>query len=171
MMRHTLRAEYLRSSSYEAALLRYRDSALSLGIILPAGPLEYLLSRASSSGVHELLSDAIPCELTIAMPRFRIESSLELADVLARLGIRSAFDPSADFSGISSREPLKVSFMVHSTYVEVDEEGTEATAAVTSVFTPIARRTAEMTVNRPFLFAIVDMESGTTYFLGQVPCP
>jgi Serpin (serine protease inhibitor) len=106
MMRHTLRAEYLRSSSYEAALLRYRDSALSFGIILPAGPLEYLLSRASSSGVHELLSDAIPCELTIAMPRFRIESSLELADVLARLGIRSAFDPSADFSGISSREPL-----------------------------------------------------------------
>jgi serine protease inhibitor len=61
--------------------------------------------------------------------------------------------------------------MARSTYVEVDEEGTEATAAVTSGFTPIARRTAEMTVNRPFLFTIVDMESGTTYFLGQVTYP
>lgn len=171
MMRHTLRADYLSSNEYEAALLSYRDSALSFGIILPTESLEDLRSRVSSGGIHKLLSDVTPCELTIDLPKLRIESSLELAPVLAPLGIRSAFGSAADFSGISSSESVRINFMTHSAYIEVDEEGTEAAAAVATGFTPISRRSAEMIVDRPFIFAIIDIESGITYFLGQVTYP
>ncbi|HMD95010.1 MAG TPA: serpin family protein [Trebonia sp.] len=171
MMRHTLRAGYLRADGYEAALLPYRDSALSFGIVLPAASPRDLWPLISGSGVHGLLADARPYELTIALPRFRVESSADLAAVLGRLGIGGAFGPAADFSGISPAEPLRVGFMAHSAYVDVDEEGTEAAAAVASGFTPIARRIAELVVNRPFIFAIVDMESAATYFLGQVAYP
>jgi serpin B len=171
MMRHTLRAGYLRADGYEAALLPYRDSALSFGVVLPAGSPRDLWPRISAAGVHGLLADARPYELTIALPRFRVESSAELAPVLGRLGIGAAFGPAADFSGVSAAESLRLGFMAHSAYVDVDEEGTEAAAAVASGFTPIARRTAELAVNRPFIFAIADMESGATYFLGQVTYP
>jgi serpin B len=171
MMRHTMRAEYLRSDGYEAALLAYRDSVLSFGVLMPAESLDDLRSTISSAGLHAMLSDARSCELTIALPRFRVESSEELIPIFTHLGIRSAFDSTADFSPISSQEELRISFIGHTVYVDVDEEGTEAAAVAASGFRPISRQSAEMIVDRPFVFAIIDMESGTTYFLGQVTHP
>ena len=88
-----------------------------------------------------------------------------------QLGIRSAFGATADFSPIISQEKLRVSFIGHEVYVDVDEEGTEAAAVTASGLRPISRQAAEMIVNRPFVFAIIDMESGATYFLGQVTHP
>lgn len=171
MMRHTVRAEYLRSAGYEAALLAYRDSALSFGVLMPTESLDDLRFAISSAGVHAMLSDARSCELTIALPRFHVESMEELIPIFTQLGIRSAFGAAADFSPISSQAELRVDFMGHKVYVDVDEEGTEAAAVAASGLRPISRQAAEMIVNRPFVFAIIDMESGTTYFLGQVTHP
>ncbi|HEX3924285.1 MAG TPA: serpin family protein [Streptosporangiaceae bacterium] len=86
-------------------------------------------------------------------------------------GRNNQYGATADFSPISSQAELRVDFMGHRVYVDVDEEGTEAAAVAASGLRPISRQAAEMIVNRPFVFAIIDMESGTTYFLGQVTHP
>jgi serine protease inhibitor len=87
------------------------------------------------------------------------------------MGMRIAFSGKADFSGIS--KDIFISYVKHKTFVEVNEEGTEA-AAVTSVGMATSAAPAEsfvMRVDRPFLFLIRDSRSGTILFLGKITYP
>ncbi|XP_036889536.1 serpin B6-like, partial [Sturnira hondurensis] len=71
-------------------------------------------------------------EVDVSLPRFKLEENYDLEDVLRSLGITDAFEPAtADFSGMSPARDLFLSKVVHKSFVEVNEEGTEA-AAVTS---------------------------------------
>ena len=86
-----------------------------------------------------------------------------------------AFSDNADFAGISKEQRLKISDVIHKTFVDVYEEGTEA-AAVTAVeisltSTGPVEKSFFMRVDRPFLFAIREKSSGTILFIGQVINP
>jgi serpin B len=108
------------------------------------------------------------------LPKFKLEYGVELEQPLKAMGMKTAFNPSgtADFSGISSR-PLYISAVRQRTFVEVNEEGTEA-AAVTGMavaasgpeFNPPPP--FQMIVDRPFLFLIADEQTGTILFMGLI---
>ena len=106
------------------------------------------------------------------MPRFRLEYSERLDQVLSALGMGIAFTPSADFSGMRATGGLSISEVKHKTFVEVNEEGTEA-AAVTSVgmVDTALPDTFAMRVDRPFVFAIRERHSGTILFIGKIGDP
>lgn len=108
----------------------------------------------------------------LTLPKFKIEQEISLRDVLRSMGMRKAFDHTADFSGINGRKNLAVDKIFHKAYLSVDEKGTEA-AAATGV--AIGLKSIRLTkppypflVNHPFLFLIMDKRTGTILFMGRL---
>jgi serpin B len=176
MMHGTAPRDYVRGDGYQAVLLRYADAGLAMAVVLPDGPLAGLRrTLADGGGLHGLLAGAARHQVTLAMPRFRLEASVNLVPVLQRLGVREAFGDEADFSGITGAGRLKIGAVAHKAYIDVDEHGTEAAAATAAVMTMLAAMRppppVTMVVDRPFLFAIIETATGLPLFLGQVTHP
>ncbi len=109
----------------------------------------------------------------IRLPRFKFAYEIMLNDVLTEMGMGVAFSGAADFTGINRAGGLNIDYVKHKTFVEVDEEGTEA-AAVTIVAiekTMAGPEKVNFHVDRPFLFAITEKSTGAILFLGTVRDP
>jgi len=127
-------------------------------------------------GLGRLLAGLAPRQVSLALPRFRVTSGFALRPVLAALGMPLPFSPQADFSGITAARRLRIDEVAHQAYIDVNEEGTEAAAATAVIMRASARfmdtePPVELIVDRPFLFAITDAESGLPLFLGRVTDP
>ena len=112
-------------------------------------------------------------EVELYMPKFKYEYKRKLNDDLIGLGMGPAFDPSlADFSRISDVEAF-ISFVLHQTFIENKEEGTEAAAATVVGFTrtSLPPEPEEININRPFLYFIRETTTGTIVFMGLVADP
>ena len=124
-----------------------------------------------------LVGAAEDTRLLLRMPRFEAEWGGELADALAALGLDAAFDPArADLSGLGTTEsgPLFIDSVLHRAKIQVDEEGTEAAAStVVEVRSggPAPMDYEELILDRPFCYAIVDLERGVPLFLGTFERP
>jgi len=134
------------------------------------GPFEDALD---ADRLEAIVQDLRYVQVALSMPKFKIESSLSLADALAAMGMPAAFSNDADFSGMTGNRDLAVSDVVHKAFVSVDESGTEA-AAATAVIMKLTAMPAEpltVTIDRPFIFAIRDMQTGSLLFVGRVVDP
>ncbi|HWG12030.1 MAG TPA: serpin family protein [Streptosporangiaceae bacterium] len=179
MMHRTADLPYRRGDGCQAVLLPYKNSSLAMAIVLPDGPLSSLtpqLGQGQAQGVlGPLLAGAERQSVALAMPKFRQRTSTGLIPVLRQLGIQDAFTDTADFTGITTAERLHIGAVVHQAYIDVDEQGTEAAAATAVAMRPLALRQQPqpipLTVDRPFLFAILDTATGLPLFLGQVTRP
>ena len=112
----------------------------------------------------------------VELPKFKLEDSMSLNDVLKSLGMESAFDPhEAEFGGLAKEAAgLYVSEVTQDTFIEVNEEGTEAAAVTVVAMNESASpsdRPFEMKLNRPFFFAITDRTTGLILFMGEVGNP
>ncbi len=120
-------------------------------------------------------------KVDLSLPRFSLASDMDLGETLAAMGMPTAFDPTnADFTGIASPdrtgEPgLHIAKVIHQANIDVDEKGTEAAAATAvSMATGGPGDTSKPIViraDRPFLFVLTDVPSGTVLFLGRVADP
>ncbi len=175
MMRGTEPRAYLRGHGYQAVLLPYRDASLAMAVVLPDGPLAALRPKVAAAGLGGLLAGTARHQVTLSMPRFRLEAAFDLIPALRRLGVSEAFGGDADFSGITDAEPLRIGAVAHKAYIDVDEQGTEAAAATALAMMGMAAFRAPppvtMVVDRPFLFAIIDTATSLPLFLGQVSHP
>ena len=146
-----------------------------MAVVLPDGALTALRPAIAAGGLHGLLAGTSRYQVTLSLPRFRVEAAFELIPVLRRLGVTQAFTGQADFSGITEAEQLLINAVAHKAYVDVDEQGTEAAAATAISFRPTAAFRAPpavtMTVDRPFLFVILHTPTGLPLFVGQVSHP
>ncbi|XP_004476621.2 leukocyte elastase inhibitor [Dasypus novemcinctus] len=112
-------------------------------------------------------------EVNVSLPRFKLEESYDLNDPLAQLGVQDLFSSSkADLSGMSGGRDLFISKIVHKSFVEVNEEGTEAAAATAGIAT-FAMLLPEETfnANHPFLFFIRHNSTKGLLFFGRVTSP
>ena len=117
-----------------------------------------------------LLDPGAPA-VRLALPKFKLETSLELSAALERMGITNAFRP-AQFDAISKGAGLHISTVVHKTFVAVDERGIEEAAATgVAVATSARSKAVDMRFNRPFLIALTDEPTGAPLFLGRVTEP
>jgi serpin B len=174
-MRLRATVRYLRGEGYQAVGLPYAGARLGMVIVLPdASPGPVPGEPARDLGAR--LGGLAPRQVSLALPRFRVTSGFALRPVLAALGMPQAFSAEADFSGITTAQPLRIDEVVHKAYIDVNEQGTEAAAATAVVMTAAARfqgadPPVEVIVDRPFLFAITDSGSGLPLFLGRVTDP
>ncbi len=157
----------------EGALLElpYGEGSFVMDIFLPAEGVsaEEFASGLDGEALSTLTGLLQTDRIKVTLPKFKAEYETSLNATLQRLGMRDAFTPSADFSGMS-KEPLMISEVKQKTFIEVNEEGSEA-AAVTSVAvmrTSLAPEPLEFRVDRPFVFLIRERTSGTVLFMGLV---
>jgi serpin B len=163
---------YGETDAYQAVDLLYGNGAFAMTVLLPKPgrtPAELLseLDPASWRALAEGFHDA---EVSLTLPRFRLEYSRQLREDLESLGMVTAFDEArADFYRIADVRPerLYITRVEQKTFVEVNEQGTEAAAATSvGIGATSAPEIVVMQVDRPFAFAIRERLSGTVVFLG-----
>jgi len=124
--------------------------------------------------VEAIVRGLAPRQVALTMPKFSYDSSFKLNETLRALGMADAFKPGvADFSGMDGTHDLFIGAVVHKAFVAVDEAGTEA-AAATAVIMRLESAPAQpvqVTVDRPFVFLIRDLETGAILFVGRVVNP
>jgi serpin B len=163
---------YREGDGWRSGEMPYLGEELSMVVIVPDD-----LASFESSLDRERLERALrgpSRDLTsLQMPKFEFRTEVQLKSVLSVLGMPLAFDPErADFSAITTQEPLVISDVFHQGFIAVDEEGTEAAAATAVVFEAVSGAVgADLVVDRPFLFAIRDIPTGAILFLGRVTDP
>jgi serpin B len=164
---------YAQGPGYQVATLPYAGGRLAFTIVLPTGrSLTDVARTIQNTGLPTVLATVRPSPLELSMPKFTVTTDLELSATLASLGMPSAFGDTADFSGITTAEPLCIQTVRHDAVVRVDEHGTTAAAATGVGMRATAGVVARvMTVDHPFLFAITDMATGAPLFLGRVTDP
>jgi len=170
--------EYAETDDYQAIRLPLGKNASASFVVLlpkPGAKLGDLTDRLADDPA--LLTADWPRRLgQIELPRFRVEDSSELNDPLKALGMGEAFDPKrASFAGIAPEPPnLYIGRVLHKTFLDVNEDGVEA-AAATAIEMEAGAAPAEdpfrMTVDRPFLAAIADAETGAVLFVGAITNP
>ena len=175
MMHSTAARAYRHGDGYQAVVLPYQGGRLAMAVVLPDGPMATLRPAIAAGGLRGVLADTSRYQVTLSLPRFRVEAAFDLVPMLRRLGVTQAFTRQADFSGITEAEQLLINAVAHKAYVDVDEQGTEAAAATALTFRPTAVFRAPpavtMTVDRPFLFVILHTPTGLPLFVGQVSRP
>ena len=172
MMNLTGSLHYKETNLFQAVELPYGDGYYSMTVFLPKQGvgIDEMISGVTQEDWVEGFSEA---NVDLYLPKFKLEYEIELTDVLTALGMEIAFSETADFTGINDIGGLLISKVKHKTFVDVNEEGTEA-AAVTAVevsFTSIGDGSITMNVNRPFLFTIRETNSGTILFMGKIVEP
>lgn len=166
------------SKEFQAVSLPYGDGQIAMYIFLPSvdSDLNTFLESLNIENWEEWISQFSEQKVGVHIPKFKLEYKIELNQTLKNLGMEIAFNRSqADFSRMVSPDTaltgnLYISKVDHKTFVEVNEEGTEA-AAVTGIGISVTSLPPQFTVNRPFFFAIRDNETGTILFMGTVVDP
>jgi serpin B len=176
MMKQTESFGYAEGKGYQAVELPYDGGELSMVILLPeAGKFEAFEEILSAQQVDAIISGLQPTRITLTMPQFEFDSEFSLNDTLAEMGMPIAFSPyDADFSGMIGRRELFIKAVIHKAFVSVDEAGTEAAAATAVVMDNCAMPSSqpvEVTIDRPFIFLIRDIETGAILFVGRVLNP
>ncbi|MCX5752024.1 MAG: serpin family protein [Candidatus Krumholzibacteria bacterium] len=180
MMRQSGRYDYLDGEGFQAVRLPYGDGRIGMYVFLPAGnsSLEQFHEGLTGEKLIGWIGDLAERAGTVRIPRFRLEYEATLNRSLSALGMAIAFDTDrANFTRMfeSVGTNAYIHEVRHKTFVEVNEEGTEA-AAVTSVemratSAMVEKPPFEMIVDRPFFLAIVDGKTGLVLFMGSIVNP
>ncbi len=151
--------------------LPYGDSSFGMYIILPHEEvgIDAVVASMTNESWNEWTSNLGIVRIELNLPKFKMECTYGLNDVLESLGMPLAFTAGADFSGIVPGGGVWISEVKHKTFVEVNEEGTEA-AAVTQV-TMTTSLPPDFIADRPFMFVIYERSSKTILFIGEVKEP
>lgn len=175
MMKQTMQIRYAEGATYQAVELPYVGNAMSMVVVMPdEGSFESFEAALDAEGVNDVLDALGDQNVALTMPKFEYDTSYQMAQTLAKMGMPAAFSPEeANFSGIDGSRDLFIQKVIHKAYVSVDEKGTEA-AAATGVSVGVTSAPAEpiqVEIDHPFLFLIRDIESGTLLFVGRVLNP
>jgi serpin B len=167
---------YRQTAQYQAVELPYGDSAWSMVVVLPdsGNDLGDLVAGMDAAAWKDLTDGLTASNVRVRLPKIKLEYKKTLNSPLSDLGLGIAFTDDADFSGIADAS-LLISRVLHKTFLEVNEKGTEA-AAVTVVGVAVTSIGSEpvfidMTVDRPFLLAIRENSTGLLLFLGAIYDP
>jgi serpin B len=173
--RNEFRAAAIQEPAVTLLELPYYGGDLAMVILLPAmvdglPKLEAALTVEDLGRWLERLDGTAPHKIVVRLPRFTTRQKVDLAPILHALGAPSVFGGGADLSGMDGTTNLFLSAALQETFVEVNEEGTEA-AAVTLFVARSKSRTDSFNADHPFLFLIRDRASGTILFLGRLAEP
>ena len=171
MMRQRNDFRYCESDGVKVILLPYKDYRFSMIAVLPPEDKPEALKDIDAVKFAGWLDAMKTYDVDLRLPKFRTEKRYELKNIFEALGVKLAFTNDADFSGMTSDEPLKADEVIHQTFIEVDEERTEAAAAtamhmMVGSAMPVERPFAEFHADHPFMYFIRDNESGAILFMG-----
>ena len=173
------KSEYMRyyeNDKYQVVRLPYKENKMSMYVFLPSekSSIDNFVKDFSQEEFLNASKNVSGTKVNLHLPKFKTECSFEVSKTVKDLGMKSAFAGKADFSGIY--DDFWVSEIIHKTYIDVNESGTEA-AAVTAIirgagcapgFQEIIKY---MRVDRPFFFVLSDDVSNIPVFMGIITEP
>ncbi|KAF2894701.1 hypothetical protein ILUMI_11472 [Ignelater luminosus] len=182
MMHINKKFNYMEDENLDAKILElpYNNQDVSMVIILPnaVDGIANLEKKMESVDFAGLTRHMRSVEVDVSLPRFKIETTIDLKDVLQQMGLVSIFESEADFSEISeSTVPLYVSKVIQKAFIEVNEEGAEAAAATAVVIMarsmPIRQQKREFRADHPFIIALLHKQSpsASILFVGRISNP
>ncbi len=160
---------YTNTASATIGELPYGNGAFVMTVVMPtdASGIAALAAGLDTASWTALLAPMQEVSFAVQLPKFKLSYERELKDDLIALGMDVPFSESAaDFSRMTPAQAF-IAFVKHKTYVDVNEEGTEA-AAVTNTGMRVTSLPPCFCVNRPFVFAIRERFSGTILFIGKI---
>ncbi len=177
-MHKTENLGYYENSEFQILRKPYKNYDNSFCIILPkkGNTLNGLENSLNNTLLNSILSKMRYPEVKLTMPKFKLENNYSLKKTLQEMGLKLAFSPEADFSGISKDEQLMLSKVLHKTYIEINELKTEAAAATIIEIEDGESGMEEpepkvFNANHPFIFLILDNETDAIVFMGRYVKP
>ncbi|MEA5450720.1 serpin family protein [Leptolyngbya sp. CCNP1308] len=168
---------YLETDQFQSVSLPYGDASLSFEVILPAPgtDLATLAAQLTPENWQSWMVQMRSRPGEIQLPKLQFEYEADLIPTLQALGMGIAFEDGADFSGLTELDAF-INQVRHKTFIEVNEAGTEAAASTAIGIMPTSIALPpdppfEMVVDRPFLAAIRDRNTGTVLFVGAIVDP
>lgn len=162
------------NEDFSAVELPYGDSTFSMVVLLPAEDrtIDELVEKMDIATWESWFEFSGPLNLQIVLPKFTYEFKDLLNDPLIELGLGVAFGGAADFSYISPGAALQISRVIHQTFIDVQEEGTEAAAAtIVEIRETSAVIPTQFIANKPFLYVIRENSTSAILFMGKVGRP
>lgn len=156
-----------------AVEIPYKGGKTSMVILLPheVDGLPQLEAALTPSKLLDIVGGLETHVVELSLPRFKIELSVDIKNVLQSMGVQDLFSHKADLSGIGGKKDLVVSAALHKAFVEVNEEGTEA-AAATGIVKKKKKRciisTIPFVVDHSFMFFIKSHDPDVILFAGSV---
>lgn len=174
LMEMTESLRYYENNEFQFIAKPYRNLDLSFGIILPKKlfGISAIEKKLNNAFYQEILDSAHYTKTAISIPKLKLETCYDLRDALISAGLKAAFTNEADFSGITKDAPIELSKVLHKTWIELDEEKTEA-AATTAITVRITgtSSTKIFKADHPFVFFIFDNEFKAILFIGRYVRP
>ena len=175
MMHKTAGFNYGETDTIQILELPYLGNALSMIILLPKNNnLDEMESLISTENLANWKKDMRVEEVQVSLPKFKFENKYFMKDTLTEIGMPTAFKyHEADFTGMSPTDELYIAEVIHQTFVEVSETGTEAAAAtaIIMIVGSIQRELKVFSADHPFMFIIQENDSGNILFLGRLMNP
>ena len=171
---------YLENDIATGFMKQYKGGSYAFVALLPGEGMTMaeFVNALDGQMLAQLLSSVEYTTVDAAIPSFEAGYGADLAEPLKEVGMPLAFDPEkADFSGMGTYDGgnISISMVLHKTYIRVDAEGTQASAAtvVTPTYgaAPIQQERKSVILDRPFLYMIVDTEAGIPIFIGTMMNP
>ncbi len=163
---------------HQSVALPYGENeSLKMYVFLPSADksLTDLMSDLKSTTLEKILPEFYAERGSLRLPKFKMEKEILLNNVLTQMGAQKTLAPHTDFKGLLNPGEAEMNRIIHKTFVEVNEKGTEAAAVTAITFYPtpssLPMRTMDMNVNRPFLFLIRDEATSQILFMGSVNNP
>ncbi|MBW6535390.1 MAG: serpin family protein [Mariniphaga sp.] len=177
MMQRLDTLAYASNDLFSAIELNYGKGNYNMYVFLPetGRTLDEIVNKLDKDNWETWMKSFQETQsVDIKLPKFKYEYEIMLNDVLTEMGMGIAFTGGADFTGINRNGELNIDYVKHKSFIEVNEEGTEAAAVTvvaierTSVGGP---QKVPFVVNRPFFYAITEKSTGTVLFMGTVKNP
>ncbi|MGV8096797.1 MAG: serpin family protein [Mangrovibacterium sp.] len=173
MMRQTEKFQYASTENGGYLQLPYGNGAFNMVILLPhdGKSVTDLLEEVNAEKWNSLSYRT--CEVSLKLPKFKLACDYQMQkEILPAMGMHRAFSELADFSGMTTDVKVFISKVIHKTFIEVNEKGTEA-AAVTVVgmeLTSVGAQPEKIDffVDKPFLFLIKENSTGVILFAGKI---
>ncbi len=175
MMHQVQDMSYLQGDGFKALAIPYDGAELAMLIVLPdQGRFSEVEQALTPDLIDGISSSMVSAEVDLSLPKWKFTSeSIKLREILFNMGMPLAFSDHADFSGMDGRIHLHISNVVHKAFISVNEAGTEAAAATAVVIDGNLAPPAPETFNadRPFVYFIRDIQTGSILFMGRVTAP
>jgi len=165
---------YTSQEDFTAVELPYGDSAFSMVVLLPNPGVTVadLVSEMNAENWQSWFENSHLTEIPVELPKFKYEFKSLLNEPLIDLGLGIAFTESADFSNIKPESGIFISRVIHQTFIDVKEEGTEAAAAtVVEMLDGVNGGPLLFRADKPFLYVIKENSTGAILFMGKVGKP
>ncbi len=173
-MNITENLNYFENEAFQFVAKPYKDSDVSFCVLLPKTlyGLKAIEKSLNAEFFSEILEQTVTTKVWLSIPKIEMETRYKLKSALTNMGLNDVFNNEADFSGILKNEPLAIGQVAHKTYIGINEDYTEASAATTTnVYIRGMPSYKTFKADHPFVFFIVDNKTKALVFIGRYVKP